>query len=280
MIPPTVSAFRARPAYLYLPPAALVAEPPALPVLIMMMGQPGGPESSKKFQQTLDDFAAAHGGLSPIVLTIDQIGSPANNPLCIDSPAGNVYTYVITDVVNYVKRTLHVAAGRVNWAIGGYSNGGECALSFGAKHPELFGSIVDISGEIGTSLGSVAKTISQGFGGNTAAYEAEQPLTIMMTHHYHDLLAVFTDGANDTYYGPEGATAEAAARAAGMTTARFVGQGVGHRSDAIIYGVPMALPLLYPRWGLEATKAQLAALSVPAPHVPTPHATPGKSSQQ
>ena len=42
-IPSTVSHFAARAAYLYLPPAALVAHPLALPVLIMLAGQPGGP---------------------------------------------------------------------------------------------------------------------------------------------------------------------------------------------------------------------------------------------
>lgn len=253
VVPATASGFVARPAYLYLPPAALVADPPALPVLIMMMGQPGGPDSSTRYIATLDKFAAAHHGLGPIVLTIDQIGSPAKNPLCIDSPAGRVYTYVMTDVVNYVRSSLHAASGRLNWAVGGYSNGGECALSFGAKHPDVFGSIVDISGEIGPSLGSAATTIRLGFGGNAAAYTAEQPLTIMKDSHYTDTLAVFTDGSADSYYGPEGATAEAAAKAAGMTTARFVGQGIGHRADAIVYGLPMALPLLYPRWGLEPT---------------------------
>ncbi|TXN31886.1 alpha/beta hydrolase [Lacisediminihabitans profunda] len=251
VIPATASGFVARPAYLYLPPAALVANPPPLPVLILMMGQPGGPDSSTRYLPTLNQFAAAHHGLGPIVLTIDQIGSPTKNPLCIDSPAGKVHTYVMTDVVDYVRSTLHVASGRVNWAVGGYSNGGECALSFGAKHPDVFGSIVDISGEIGPSLGGVATTIRLGFGGDAAAYTAEQPLTIMKANHYTDTLAVFTDGSADSYYGPEGATAEAAAKTAGMTTARFVGQGIGHRSDAIIYGLPMALPLLYPRWGLE-----------------------------
>lgn len=260
VIPATASGFVARPAYLYLPPAGLVANPPALPILILMMGQPGGPDSSVRYLPTLNQFAAVHHGLGPIVLTVDQIGSPMKNPMCIDSPAGKVHTYLMTDVVNYVKSKLHVAAGRLNWAVGGYSNGGECALSFGAKHPDIFGSIVDISGEIGTSLGSVATTIRVGFAGNQAAYTAEQPLTIMKSHRYDDTLAVFTDGSNDPYYGPQGATAEAAARAAGMTTARFVGQGIGHRADALDYGLPMALPLLYPRWGLETTKHDSATL--------------------
>jgi enterochelin esterase-like enzyme len=251
-IPNTASGFVARPAYLYLPPAALVPNPPALPVLIMMMGQPGGPESSALFLPTLNAMAAANRGLGPIVLTIDQIGSPTKNPLCIDSPAGKVHTYVMTDVVNYIRANLHVATGRRYWAVGGYSNGGECALSFGAKHPDVFGSILDISGEIGPSLGSASTTLRLGFGGNTAAYDAEQPLTIMKATHYTDTLAIFTSGSKDSVYTPQGAIAEAAAKAVGMTTARFIGPGVGHRSDAILFALPKGLPLLYPRWELQA----------------------------
>ena len=251
-IPSTASGFVARLAYLYLPPAALVADPPPLPILIMMMGQPGGPDSSGKFLSTLNSLAEANKGLGPIVLTIDQIGSPTQNPLCIDSPRGNVHTYVMTDVVNYVRQHLHVADGRLNWAIGGYSNGGECALSFGAKHPDVFGSILDVSGEISPSLGSVESTINLGFGGNRSQYDAELPLTIMKNTRYADMLAIFTSGSNDHYYGAEADVAEAAARAAGMTTHRLIGQGVGHRSDAIVFGVPAGLPILYPRWELSA----------------------------
>lgn len=251
-IPNTASGFVARPAYLYLPPAALVPNPPALPVLIMMMGQPGGPESSALFLPTLNSMAAANRGLGAIVLTIDQIGSPMKNPLCIDSPAGKVHTYVMTDVVNFIRTNLHVETGRRYWAVGGYSNGGECALSFGAKHPDVFGSILDISGEIGPSLGSASTTLRVGFGGNTAAYDAEQPLTIMKATHFSDTLAIFTSGSKDSVYTAQGAIAEAAAKAAGMTTARFIGPGVGHRADAILFGLPKGLPLVYPRWELQA----------------------------
>jgi len=39
-----------------------------------------------------------------------------------------------------------------------------------------------------------------------------------------------------------------------MTTRRFIGPGVGHRSDAIVFGVPVGLAELYPRWELSAPK--------------------------
>ena len=252
-IPGTVSGFVARPAYLYLPPAALVPNAPALPILIMMMGQPGGPESSALFVNALNAEAAAHHGLAPIVLTVDQIGSPTQNPLCIDSPRGNSYTYVMTDVLAYVRANLHVASGPQNWAVGGYSNGGECALAFGAKHPEIFGSILDVSGEIGPSLGSVASTLKIGFGGDQAFYDREQPLAILASKHYTDSVAIFTSGSKDRYYGAEVSTAADAAAAAGMKTYRFIGPGVGHRADAVSFGVPAGLPVLFARWNLAAS---------------------------
>jgi pimeloyl-ACP methyl ester carboxylesterase len=251
-IPATASGFVARPAYLYLPPAALVPNPPALPIVIAMMGQPGGPDSVNLYVNSLNALAAAHNGLGPIVLTVDQIGSPLFDPLCIDSPRGHVYTYVITDVLSWVQHNLHVAQGPHNWTIAGYSNGGECALSFGAKHPEFFGSILDVSGEIGPSLGDVATTVRVGFGGDQGWYNREQPLTIMSQTHYDDMVAVFTHGSNDTYFGAEQNQAEAAAQAAGMHTISLVGAGVGHRSDAIKYGFSAGIAALYSRWELAA----------------------------
>ncbi|MCU1415469.1 MAG: S-formylglutathione hydrolase FrmB [Microbacteriaceae bacterium] len=249
-VPGTVSGFGARPAYLYLPPAALVADPPTLPIVIAMMGQPGGPDSANLYLDSLNAIANAHKGLAPIVLTIDQIGSPLSDPLCIDSPRGHVYTYVITDVLSWVQHNLHVAQGPHNWTVAGYSNGGECALSFGAKHPEFFGSILDVSGEIGPSLGDTATTLRIGFGGDQAFFDREQPVNIMAATHYDDMVAVFTSGSTDTYFGAEQNQAQAAAAAAGMTTVRLVGPGVGHRSDAIKFGFPAGISALYQRWGL------------------------------
>jgi poly(3-hydroxybutyrate) depolymerase len=250
-IPATASGFVARPAYLYLPPAALVPDPPSLPIVIAMMGQPGGPDSSALYLDSLNAIAAAHKGLAPIVLTIDQIGSPTFDPLCIDSPRGHVHTYVMTDVMTWVQQNLNVARGRQNVTVAGYSNGGECALSFGSKHPDVFGSILDVSGEIGPSLGDVADTLRIGFQGDTAFYDREQPLNIMAATHYDDMMAVFTSGSADTYYSAEQDQAQAAATAAGMTTVRLVGAGIGHRSDAIKYGFPAGISALYQWWGLS-----------------------------
>lgn len=249
-IPADASGFHARDAFLYLPPAALVDNPPALPIIVMMMGQPGGPEQSKSAVQELDALAQKNHGLAPILLTVDQLGDPYRNPVCVDSAKGNVYTYVTTDVVNYIRKNLNVATDRTQWAVAGYSNGGECALSFAAKRPEIFGSLLDISGELEPVDGSAANTVKTIFGGSQSAFTAEKPATILKAHKYSDELAIFTSGALDSKYGPQSAWAEKDAKAAGMTTRRFVGAGIGHRGDAVGYGLKSGLPLLCQRFGL------------------------------
>lgn len=251
-IPATVSGFQARHAYLYLPPAALVPNPPPLPIIVMMMGQPGGPDQNQYAVARLNAMAAKNHGLAPLLLTVDQLGSPYQNPVCVDSPSGNVYSYVTTDVVNFIRTNLNVASGRDSWAVAGYSNGGECALSFAAKRPELFGSLLDISGELEPVSGSVQDTVKTIFRGNEASFIAEEPATILKSHSYADLEAIFTSGSADTTYSPQVTAAAADAKAAGMTTYRFIGESVGHRGDAVDYGLKAGLPLLFQRFGLTA----------------------------
>ena len=251
-IPATVSGFHARDAYLYLPPAALVADPPPLPIVIMMMGQPGSPDQDKSAVANLNAFAAKNHGLAPIFLTVDQLGSPYQNPVCVDSPSGNVYTYVTTDVVNFIHSKLTVSPNRDQWAVAGYSDGGECALSLAAKRPDLFGSLLDVSGELQPLNGTVQNTVNTVFRGNKAEFTAEEPATILKAHRYSDLLAVFTSGSLDTTFTPQAAAAAADAKAAGMTTYRFTGSDIGHRGDSVAYGLNTGLPLLYKRFGLVA----------------------------
>jgi poly(3-hydroxybutyrate) depolymerase len=251
-IPAAASGFHARDAYLYLPPAALVANPPPLPIIIMMMGQPGSPDQNKSAVAELNALAAQNHGLAPLFLTVDQLGDPYQNPLCVDSASGDVYTYVTTDVVNFIRSNLNVAAGRINWVIAGYSDGGECALSFGAKRPDLFGSLLDVSGELEPLNGTVQNTVDTVFRGDQAAFNAEEPANILKSHRYADELAIFTSGTLDTTYTPQAVIAAADAKAAGMTTLRFTGDNIGHRGDSVDYGLKTGLPLLYQRFGLSA----------------------------
>ena len=257
-IPGLVSGFDPRPAIVYLPPAALVPDPPALPVLIVMSGQgPGAAPynvvDAGHFLSTMNHIAATHHGLAPIVVIPDQLRSPTNNPMCVNGPLGNSETYLTVDVPRWVRAHLHVESGPRAWAIAGFSEGGTCAVQLGASHPRLYGSFIDVSGQQGPELGSVRSTVVRGFGGDYSAYLAAQPKVIMTKHRpYADTNAFFSAGSNDSRYGPVLPGMAAAARRAGMKVAVYVVPGASHDWAAAARGLAHGAHWLMPRIGLPS----------------------------
>ncbi|RLP76162.1 esterase [Mycetocola tolaasinivorans] len=252
VIPGLLSGFKARTAGIYLPPAALVKNPPALPLMIMMMGQPGDPNPAF-MQQALDATAVAHNGLAPIVIVADQLGNPNTDTLCINSKKfGNVETYITQDVPNWAKANLNISHNPAEWTIAGYSNGGGCAIYYGAVHPDIFKNVVDISGEDYPGASEASASLKSMFDGNMAAYDAIKPLRIMKDRQYPGTTAIFTGGSKDPDYSAAAARVAAGARAAGMATTLFSVPGAGHGADALVGGMRMAAGVLFPVLGLEA----------------------------
>ena len=250
-IPATVSGFHSRPAGIYLPPAALVANAPRLPLVVMMMGQPGNPDPSY-IAAVLNQFAAQRGGLAPIVIVADQLGNPATDTLCLNTPQyGNVQTFLAVDVVNWARANLHILQDPTHWVVAGYSNGGECALSLGAQYPQLWGNVVDISGEAYPGADRAAKTQAEIFHNDRAAYRAVFPETILSQHHYSNSVAVFTVGSDDNFYRAQAHEAMAAANAAGWSTTYCEVPKGGHVVKALMGGLREAFSVLYPRLGLS-----------------------------
>lgn len=254
-IPGIVSHFSARPAIVYLPPAALLPHPVALPVIIMLSGQPGGPSDlfiKGQMQATLDVYAHAHNGLAPIVVDADQLGAPAYNPMCLDSALGNAATYLTVDVPNWIKSHLTVRTGATNWAIGGFSEGGTCAIQLGSSYPGIFGAIVDISGEVAPFRGSVQNTIAVAFHGSLAAYRAAIPANIQKAHGtYSDSFALFTIGGSDLRYGPGLRATERTAAFHKMQTQLFVSPGTAHDWRTVAYALNQSIPVISSHWGLS-----------------------------
>jgi S-formylglutathione hydrolase FrmB len=251
-IPATISGFKARTADVYFPPAALVAHPPVLPVLVLFAGQPGHPSDmllAGKATADLNAFAAAHHGLAPIVVAPDQLGSPDRNPMCVDSPLGNSETYLTVDVPKWIKSHLKVSSSARYWAVGGFSQGGTCATQFGFGHPNLFGSVIDISGEIAPTIG--AATVAKGFGGSAAAYDAAKPLTLLARHApYADSWAFFGVGALDAKYTRYALALQNGANAAGVTTTLTRSPNTGHDWNTVRYLLKLAIPAVSTRLGL------------------------------
>jgi enterochelin esterase-like enzyme len=251
-VPNTESGFPARPAQLYLPPAALVADAPRLPLVIMMMGQPGDPEAGF-IGAVLDEFAAEHDGLAPIALVVDQLGDPTQDPLCLDTDMGAVETYLMQDVVPWAKANLNVLQGRQYTTVAGYSNGGQCAAYFGAKYPEVFGNLLAISPDEYAGAEQSDDVLRSVFNGDQFAYDAVKPANIMAAKApYPDTTAIFTAGENDPGFAPGAQRLADAAQAAGMATTFFLVPDADHGVSGLNGGLEEGFDVLYPRLGLAA----------------------------
>ncbi|QWT24906.1 esterase family protein [Subtercola sp. PAMC28395] len=252
-IPNTNSGFVARKALAYLPPAALVQGAPALPVIIQLNGSPGSPGLDDP-KSILDQMASANKGLAPIVINPDQLGDPSKDPLCLDATSDKVETYIMNDVVPYVRTHFNVLQDPKSWAFVGFSNGGECAAYFGAKYPNVFGNVVDISGDQYQAIGDNGAA-QKYFGGDAAAYKAAWPQNILASgaHAYPDTLGVFTAGSDDQEINAGVRTVFAAAKAAGWKASFTEIPNAGHDGPALDIGLQTGYNALYPRWGLAAS---------------------------
>jgi S-formylglutathione hydrolase FrmB len=251
-IPAPVSGFAARPAWLYLPPAYLSRPRAQLPVLVLMAGQPGGPRNwldGGQLAARMDAFAAGHDGLAPVVVIVDQLGSPLANPLCMDSRLGKVATYLSVDVPTWIRSTLQVESSPSAWAIGGLSNGGTCALQMAVNAPKVFPTFVDISGESAPTLGDRVRTVQATFGGDRAAFAAVNPLDVLATKRFPHSAGYLVAGQQDPQYLPEARQVLAACQAAGMDVQLHLRPG-GHSFEVWGPGLDDALPWLATRLGM------------------------------
>jgi enterochelin esterase-like enzyme len=250
-IPSTISGFTARPAGIYLPPAALTAHPPTLPLVVLLMGQPGNPDP-QVIGEVLDRYAAAHQGLAPIVVVADQLGDPTKDTLCLDTAQfGKIESYVNKDVLPWARTHLNVMMDRAHTSIAGYSNGGQCAISFVAKYPELWGNVLDVSGEEYPGADHAAGVLRDVFKGNQKAYDAQKPAVILAQRSYPDTVGIFTVSTDDRTYMPAAKRVSAAARAAGIQVTYFEVPNGGHGIGALHGGFEEGFAVLYPRLGLS-----------------------------
>ncbi|MFF8188406.1 alpha/beta hydrolase [Microbacterium sp. NPDC016588] len=247
--------FAPRDASLYLPPAALVPDPPKLPLIVFMMGQPGSPDPTS-LAKALDAFAQSHQGLAPIAIVADQTSQGDLDPSCADSAKyGAVETYFNTLIPQWALSHLNVTTDTRRWVIGGFSNGGSCALKWAAEHPETWGNLLDNSGNEFPASEHVDETIADVFGGDAAAFEAAKPSAILAAAPrgaYAGHTAIFTWGATDGLFGPGQQRNAVATEAVGFAVLAHAVPGAGHDGPALDGGLAFAIPALAPALGLAA----------------------------
>lgn len=256
VIPAAASHFVARPAIVYLPPAARVPQPRLLPVVIALSGQSRGAGPTDlvwkaRLEALMDAIAAKHDGVAPIVVVPDQLGPASANPMCVDSRRlGNAGTYVMRDVRNWIRAHLPVETDRRSWTVAGFSEGGTCAIQFASAHPDVFGSVVDVSGEDAPTNGSLQHTIAVGFGGSAVAYEHATPAWQLAHHHYSEEQSYFAAGGLDHHYGSIAPLMAHRAGSAGMSAHLRIMRGLGHNWTMGAAGLAWGLGSLTSWWGI------------------------------
>ncbi|CEA07138.1 enterobactin/ferric enterobactin esterase [Arthrobacter saudimassiliensis] len=217
------SGYRSDSAWIWLPPAYL-ADPPAvdLPVLVLLHGQPGGPSDwfvSGRISEALDEFAARHRGLAPVVVAPDLSGGGARRwPLCLDSDVGSAATYLAVDLPRWVRENLASGLGGPRqWAVAGYSYGGTCALQLAAGFPQAYPTFIDVAGAAGPMVpsGRRQELLEEYFNGDAAALARQEPLELLRSRDLAGSAGIVVIGAGDGFYAPAGRRVYDAARAAG-----------------------------------------------------------------
>jgi enterochelin esterase-like enzyme len=253
-VPGTRSGFAARPAWVYLPPAYLVSPRALLPVLVLLPGQPGSPRDwldGGRLTDTMDAFARAHGGLAPVVVVPDPLGSRLAQTLCVDSPAGHAFTYLTVDVPSWISGALQVDPDPAHRAVGGLSAGGTCALQLAVNAPSVYPTFLDLSGQDAPTVGSLERTVAEFFGGDVAAFQRVNPLDVLASGRLAStaIAGSVVVGANDPQYRPEGQRVYAALLGAGVA-ARYVELPGGHSWQVWSEGLRHELPFVATRTGL------------------------------
>ena len=253
-IPGVESGFLPRRASIYLPPAYLSFRHRALlPVLVLMAGQPGSPQdwlTAGRLAEVMDNFAAAHRGLAPLVVLPDATGSTLANPLCMDSDLGHLETYLARDVPDWVKAHLQVDPDPQHWAAAGFSYGGTCALQLAVRQPRIYPTFIDISGQDEPTLGDHTATVAATFHGDETAFRAVDPLTILATTGPVASAGIIAAGADDPEDLRQQRNVLAATSRAGIAT-RWVQVPGGHTWPVAISVLTTALSLTAPRLGLS-----------------------------
>jgi S-formylglutathione hydrolase FrmB len=185
-IPADASHFKHREELVYLPPAWFASyPPPQLPTVMMIGGMLSSPADwvrAGNAVETVDAFAAAHGGSAPVLVFVDAGGAFDNDTECVNGSRGNAADHLTKDVVPYVVSNFGVSPDPSHWGVVGWSMGGTCAVDLTVMHPNLFSAFIDIEGDLTPNTGTKAQTIGSLFGGNAEAWAAYDPTTVINRH--------------------------------------------------------------------------------------------------
>jgi enterochelin esterase family protein len=132
------------------------------PVLVLTPGTPGDETewtSGGGFADVLFDNLIAEGRMEPMIVVMHASDVDERLPQRRgDDNLRQFETILVDELVPAIKQRYRTSSNVASWAIAGLSLGGEFGMVAGLKHPELFRTIISISGSF------VASSIDYRFG--------------------------------------------------------------------------------------------------------------------
>jgi S-formylglutathione hydrolase FrmB len=260
-----VSHFHGRRAFVWLPPAYFAAHHPDLPVVMILAGVPGDPSNMIRAghaDRIAARYAREHRGLAPMLVFPDENGAFTNDTECVDGPRGDAETYLVVDVRRAIERRFDPARGARRWAIVGFSEGGTCALTLTLAHPHLFGTFVDIAGDLrpnaATGRDAVQRTIGRLYGGRAEEWSEHDPIRLLHDDAAPHVSGWIVSGLGDRHAFDAGRALVAAAQHSDVDV-QLVSVPGTHSFATVVRALQLELPRLADR--LLAGGGSLAAIS-------------------
>jgi S-formylglutathione hydrolase FrmB len=197
----------------------------------LISGTPGDTDNWLRAGRALaiaNKWSATHGGVAPIMVMPDVNGSRLGDTECVDGPRGNAETYLTVDIRAYMHEHFGVSRDPRQWAIAGLSEGGTCALDLAARHPHLFATFADFSGDPAPTLGSRRHTLAALYGGEVSAMRAHEPTSWFARAAASGVEGVFAVGSTDQMHLREEEHLAQVATSQGMNVRVDVIRGGGH----------------------------------------------------
>jgi S-formylglutathione hydrolase FrmB len=177
----------------------------------------------------------------------DPNGHLTGDTECVDSTRGAAETYLTIDVPVFMHSRFGVPLDPQRWAIAGLSEGGTCALELASRHPDIFGTFADYSGDMAPRVGSQANTVRVLYAGSTYAWTLHNPSRWFALDAAYDTEGVIACGSRDRGYLPREQQIVNAARQAQMRISLVIVRGGDHSFRLWAHALAITYPWLVTR---------------------------------
>ncbi|MCQ4082357.1 alpha/beta hydrolase-fold protein [Streptomyces sp. RB6PN25] len=111
------------------------------PVLMLLHGVPGSPQSWLEHGGMPDDFKnlVAQNHAHPFILVMPVVNPGSVDTDCSDVPNRKVATWLAADVPELISQKFRTITGPRGWGVMGFSTGGYCAAKLPLQYPHVFG---------------------------------------------------------------------------------------------------------------------------------------------